>query len=155
MRLDEVLRDVALIGIDTAPFIYFVERDPTYIERMRVIFRAVDAGRPRAVTSVITLTEVLSVPIEKQDARYEREYREMLLNSSNITSLAIGVAIAEHAARLRAKYRLRTPDALQVATAIEAGADAFLTNDAGIQRVSEARVLVLDALELDDTPQGT
>jgi predicted nucleic acid-binding protein len=44
---------------------------------------------------------------------------------------------------------MRTPDALHVATAIDAGCDAFLTNDTGIKRVHEIAVLVLDDLELD------
>jgi predicted nucleic acid-binding protein len=50
---------------------------------------------------------------------------------------------------LRARYNLRTPDALHVATRIDATCDAFLTNDAGIKRVIEIAVLVLDELELD------
>jgi hypothetical protein len=47
---------------------------------------------------------------------------------------------------IRAHHRLRTPDALQVATAIGSGASAILTNDAGIARVSGVDVEVLDPL---------
>jgi len=61
----------------------------------------------------------------------------------------ISAGVAESAADLRARYNLRTPDALHVATAIDAGCDAFLTNDTGIKRVQEIAVLVLDDLELD------
>lgn len=56
--------------------------------------------------------------------------------------------IAENAARLRAKYNLRTPDALHVATALQTNCNAFLTNDLGLKRVNEIVVLVLDDLEL-------
>jgi predicted nucleic acid-binding protein len=49
---------------------------------------------------------------------------------------------------LRARYRLRTPDALHVACAIDMGCEAFLTNDKGIKHVEITRVLVLDELEL-------
>jgi predicted nucleic acid-binding protein len=52
------------------------------------------------------------------------------------------------AAELRARYNLRTPDALHIACAIDTGCDAFLTNDTGIKRVNEIRILVLDDLEL-------
>ncbi|WP_225896572.1 type II toxin-antitoxin system VapC family toxin [Amazonocrinis nigriterrae] len=40
------------------------------------------------------------------------------------------LAIAETAAQLRADSNLRTPDAIQIATAIRAGASFFVTNDA-------------------------
>jgi predicted nucleic acid-binding protein len=53
---------------------------------------------------------------------------------------------------ISARYNLRTPDALHVATAIEAGCEAFLTNDSTLKRVREIRVLPLDELELDDEP---
>jgi predicted nucleic acid-binding protein len=49
---------------------------------------------------------------------------------------------------LRAHYNLRTPDALQVATALEFGCQAFLTNDEQLQRVTDLRVLVLKELSL-------
>jgi predicted nucleic acid-binding protein len=55
--------------------------------------------------------------------------------------------IGEGAARLRAKYNLRLPDALQMAAAISSGCDALLTNDAELARVTESKVLVIDALQ--------
>jgi predicted nucleic acid-binding protein len=56
--------------------------------------------------------------------------------------------VAERAADLRARYNVRTPDAIQLATALEAGCDAFLTNDLALRRVAELRVLVLGTLAL-------
>jgi len=56
--------------------------------------------------------------------------------------------IAERAADLRARYNLRTPDAIHIATAIVAGCDAFLTNDLALRRVTELRVLTLSTLAL-------
>ncbi len=40
------------------------------------------------------------------------------------------------------------PDALQVAVALEAGCEAFLTNDAALKRVTALRILVLDELRV-------
>ncbi|HTG15538.1 MAG TPA: PIN domain-containing protein [Blastocatellia bacterium] len=71
-----------------------------------------------------------------------------LINAANFQTLPIDIKTATSAADLRARYNLRTPDALRVATALAAGCDAFLTNDSDMQRVSELRVLVLDQLEL-------
>jgi predicted nucleic acid-binding protein len=55
---------------------------------------------------------------------------------------------AERAADLRARYGLKTPDALQIGCALESGCDAFLCNDLALKRVTELRVLALDELEL-------
>lgn len=149
MRISEALRGVALLGVETSPFIYFVEQHPVYVGRMRDVFRRVDEGNPRIVTSVITLTEILVLPIETGNQAYEQAYREMLLNTETIRLERVSVAIAEQAARLRARYNLRTPDALHIATAITAGCDAFLTNDRALRRADVIRVLVLDELEAD------
>lgn len=54
--------------------------------------------------------------------------------------------VAEEAAQLRAIQDLRTPDAIQVATAVRTGASHFLTNDSALGRLSGISVLVLDAL---------
>lgn len=146
MSISSVIAGVDLLGIETAPFIYFVEQHPKYIERMRVVFQNVNQGATQVITSAITLTEVLVMPIEKGQEGYQREYRAMLLNTRSIKTIPVSVAIAEQAAELRAKYRLRTPDAIHVATALVSKCDAFLTNDVALKRVTELKILVLDEL---------
>lgn len=101
-----------------------------------------------AYSSVITLTEVLAQPKRAHNPAVEDEYRDLLLHSRNFNLIPIDYSIAEIAADLRARYRLRTPDALQLAATINIGCEVFLTNDAALQRVTELRVLVLDELEL-------
>jgi predicted nucleic acid-binding protein len=140
------LHDVQRLGLDTAPFIYFIERNPTYIARARLVFAMIDAGLITGYSSVITLTEVLTHPLQSNDHAVASEYRSLLLGSQNLFLASITPAIAERAAVLRAQYRLRTPDALQIAAAIEYDCDAFLTNDARLRRVNEIRVLVFDDL---------
>lgn len=76
------------------------------------------------------------------------DYMDLLLHGAHFQTIPIEAAAARRAAELRAKYQIRTPDALQVAAALTAGCDAFLTNDAKLQRVTELRVLTLDQLEL-------
>jgi predicted nucleic acid-binding protein len=57
-------------------------------------------------------------------------------------------AIAQRAAEMRVRYNLKLPDALQIATAIASNCDAFLTNDAQLNRVMELRVMVISELEV-------
>ncbi len=62
-------------------------------------------------------------------------------------SVCAGLGLdADQAARLRAMCRLRTPDAIQAATALSAQVSGFITNDAAFSRVPELDVLLLDDL---------
>jgi predicted nucleic acid-binding protein len=149
VRIDEALTGVIALGVETAPFIYFVERHAAYIERMRAVFERADRGDLQIITSVITLLEVLAVPTVEGRQDVQNAYRHMLMNTPQVAAVPVNAAIAEQAALIRATYRLRTPDALHIATAIVAGCDAFLTNDMAFKRVKDIPVLLLDELELD------
>ena len=108
-----------------------------------------DDGVFEGVTSAVTLTEVLMKPIQAGDKALEKAYRELLLNTRHIEVVPISITIAEKAAGLRAAYNLRTPDAMQLATAIISRCQGFLTNDRKLLGVTDIAVWVLDDLELD------
>src|ERR1035438_5453343 len=83
------------------------------------------------VTSFVTLIEVLVHPLREGRPELAEEYRNILLHSPALTAIPLDEGIAEEAAGLRARHNLRTPDAIQLATAIRSGASWFLTNDNG------------------------
>jgi predicted nucleic acid-binding protein len=147
VKIADALKDVRRLSVETAPFIYYVERYPAYVDKMRVVFLALEAGQFEVVTSTVTLTEVLTKPLRAGDSKLVKTYREMLQTTRNVILAPVSVVVAERAADLRARNNLKTPDALQVAVAIHAGCDAFLSNDSGLKRVTEIRVLLLDELE--------
>ncbi len=149
MNITAALARIHRLYIETAPLIYYVEENPTYIAKMDVVIDTVEAVPITAVSSVIVLTEVLPQPIKLANTTLEQEYRNILLHSGGFELLPVTAQIAEAAADLRARYNLRTPDAIHIATAITAGCDAFLTNDAGVKRVTEIAVIILGELELD------
>jgi predicted nucleic acid-binding protein len=95
------------------------------------------------------LTEILSHLLKKGLVELAHEYEDILLNSTGFHLMPVDVVVARLAADLRARYNLTTPDALHLATAIEAGCEAFLTNDLDLRRVEEIRVPALDDLEVD------
>ena len=114
-----------VIGLDTTPLIYFTEENPTYIEVVDPFFKAVGDGELIVVTSVVTLLEVLVRPIRDGNSSLAQRYRDFLLNSNNVTTRLFSREIAEEAARLRAFNNIRTPDSIQMATAINEGATIF------------------------------
>ena len=134
------------IGLDTAPLIYFIEQNSTYIESVRAFFAGMDQGEFRVVTSTLTLTEVLVHPLRAGNAELAREYRDIIFNQAHLTAFPVSAAIAERAAQLRASHNLRTPDAIQIATAIQEDATVFLTNDARLPAIANLRMLVLNDL---------
>jgi len=135
-----------IVGLDTAPLIYFIERHPTFIVGMRDFFQAMDRDQFLVVTSTVTLLEVLVHPLRHNNQRLADQYRDILFDSRGLTTVSMQSDIAEKAAELRAKYAIRTPDAIQVATSLREGATFFLTNDVRLSAISELNVLVLDQL---------
>lgn len=135
-----------LVGIDTAPLIYYIEEDPTYLPLVDPFFAALACGELRAVTSTITLVEVLTQPLRQGAGELARQYRDLLLATDGLSVHPVSPAIAEEAARLRSVRQVRTPDAIQLATARLAAAHAFLTNDRRLATVPDLPVLILDDL---------
>ena len=98
------------------------------------------------VTSALTVTEVLVHPLRLGRADLADQYRAILLGDSALRLVHLDAEVAIRAAELRARYNLRTPDAVQLASALVAGAEAFLTNDSDLSRVAEIRVVQLREL---------
>jgi len=141
----EALRG-STVGLDTGPLIYYIEEHPGFLAKVRPFFEAAERGEFRIVTSFVTLIEVLVHPLREGRPELAQEYRNILLHSPALTAIPLDEGIAEEAARLRARHNLRTPDAIQLATAIRAGASWFLTNDAELANLPEIYVVVLKQL---------
>jgi len=135
-----------VVGLDSAPLIYFIEENPTYLEMTDAFFEALVRGEFRVVTSVVTLLEVLVYPLRQGNTILAQQYRDILFNEAGLTTIEVSPAIAEVAAQLRANYNLQTPDSIQMATAISGGASFFLTNDARLPSLPGLEVLVLEEL---------
>ena len=144
MTLSDELSGLNSIFIDTAPVIYFIEAHPEFGPLAKEIVSVFQSGSLSAFSSVITLTEVLPKPIENGDDKLARKFSEFLKHGRNLVVLEISEKIAENAGKLRGRYPyLRTIDALQISAAIDAGADAFITNDKKLKQVNDIKVLVL------------
>ncbi len=137
-----------VIGLDTAPLIYFIERNPMYLEMIRLFFRALNRGEFMVVTSTITVLEVLVQPLRRGDTTLVEEYRDILFNSEGLTTIEVSPGIAEAAAQLRAVHNLRPLDAIQLATSISEDAEFFLTNDTRLPSLPGLQMLVLEQLRV-------
>ncbi|MEP6949828.1 MAG: PIN domain-containing protein [Ginsengibacter sp.] len=129
--------------MDTAPLIYFIEGNSEYQEKLENLFRLNDEGYFKFLTSSITLLEVLVKPLRDGETKIVEQYKTILRNAEGIDIFDITATIAIRAAEIRAKYNSRTPDALQVATAIVRNADYILTNDVRLKAITEIKVITI------------
>jgi len=152
VKISAALSSVKRLYVDVAPLIYYIEEHPLHVERMEQVISLIENTPIVAVSSAISLTEVLHQPILRGRIDLEQSYQTILLSGNTFRLYPVTGKIAVSADHLRARYNLKTPDALHVATALELRCDAFITNDKGLRRVTEIAVLVVGELEVDSPP---
>lgn len=145
MQIDEALSGVSRLFLDTAPVIYVVERNPQFVNVVDPIFDRLDLDIT-SVISPVTLAECLVGPMRLGLSDLERAYLN-LLNRDDVIFVDSDPPIAREAARIRCEYNFQLADALQIATALQASCDAFLTNDHQLKQTTELKVLVVKELE--------
>ena len=144
MTLSEEIVRINSIFIDTAPIIYYIEAHPQFGPLAKEVVSAFQLENLTAYSSVITLAEVLPKPIESGDEKLAGKFAEFLKHGRNLTMIEISEGMAEAAGKLRGRYPfLKTVDAIQLAAALDVGAEVFLTNDAKLKQFKELKVLVL------------
>ena len=134
------------VALDTAVFIYFVEEDPVFVDLVQELLAEVAAGRLGAVTSALTLLEVLVVPLRSGNRPLAERYEALLTRSRGLRMAPLDLAQLRAAAQIRATYPgIRTPDALQLAAALTAGCTALVTNDRRLPSIPGLTVLKLSS----------
>ena len=129
-----------LIALDTNIFIYYLHQDPLFGEKAKYIFSELIAKKIKILTSVITLTELLSL---KQSEKDTAKLKNFFLEIPNLETKEVSEDIALEAAKIRRKYGFHLPDAIQLATALVGKADMFITNDTKLHGFKELKILSL------------
>ncbi|MGI8510290.1 MAG: type II toxin-antitoxin system VapC family toxin, partial [Gemmatimonadaceae bacterium] len=107
------------VAVDTAVFIYFIEEHDPYLPIIEPLFAEVAGGEREIVTSALTLLEVMVVPFRVGDSALAARYEALLTRSRGLHLVDIDRNQLRAAAQLRARYGVRTPDALQLAAALQ------------------------------------
>lgn len=134
-----------VVALDTMCFIYAFEADRAFLPIVKPILAQIEVGAVSGTASVLVLTETLVGALGRGDATVAARYRQVFRDFPHLDLVPITVEVADLAAELRARHRLRTPDALHLACAIVSAADCFVTGDARLARVDEIEVRVLRA----------
>lgn len=130
-----------IVGIDTNVFVYYFSEHPRFGKASKKIFDRLSDSSWRSVTSIISISEALSPKILTGEAAKEVESK--FLDVPNLALFEVNHAIAVEAARIRREYGFRLPDAIQLATALHAKAQAFITNDRRLKGFKELPIVLL------------
>lgn len=144
------MTDFKKVFIDTAPFIYFIEKDsnnPQYHERLKNFFKYGYDSDKKFVSSVITMEEYFVFPYRNKIYSFiDMFYR--LVATIDMEIVEINQEIARKAARIRAEYKgFKAMDALQLAVACLSGCDLFLTNDKQLKQFKEIKCIIVEELD--------
>lgn len=135
------------VGIDSMCFIYHFERNKSYGDIVRRLFLQLQKNKLMAVTSTLTLAEILSFEKLQKDKILFEQTKTRFRQTPNLETIPVDETISEVAAILKYEYNIALPDAIQVGTAIVSGQEAFITNDRGLQKIKEIRTVILDDLK--------
>ena len=140
------LNSNSTIFFDTAPFIYYFEDNPNYGQLINQLLSSIYENNSSFVTSYITYIELITKPKQLGRDDIVAKYRDFFTNSDNLSLYPLNLIVSEKVAEIRAHYNFKTPDAIQIATALICGADYIITNDKAWKKITEVSVLILSDL---------
>ena len=129
----------ATVLVDTAPWIYLLEDHPAFAVRFEGLFDAAARGEIELALSTVTLAEILTGPYKAGQTALAKRY-EAVLNTYRVVQLT--TTMASLATQLRVQYRLKLPDAVQLASALDIGAAALVTHDRDFSAVQGLPILM-------------
>ncbi len=134
-NLKQKIIQAGKIHLDTMIFIYLLEGNKKYIDLVKPIFKLSEKKQVKIVTSIISYIETLSSPKLSDDQK--TFYSQFFTQAVNIFIKNVNYEIADQTTILRRKYNLKTPDAIQIATALTAKANLFISNDTVFNKIEE------------------
>lgn len=125
------------VALDSMTFIYHFDRVEPYFAHTTELFTKAQHGDYEIITSLISVIETLSPTAYRHSPELIKEINIYFKEAHYLHIVDVTWDIAQEAARLRREYKyLRTPDAIQLATAIVHNADLFVTNDMKLKNFS-------------------
>ncbi len=136
------------VFLDTTPLIYFLDNDSNYGEKTKSILEEILSAGKSVYSSVVTCSEYLVHPYRTNNEEKVEAFFDFI-GDCEIPLLSINVEIAKKAASIRAEYRdFKAMDCLQLAAAVYAGCDVFLTNDKQLRQFTELKCITVEEWEL-------
>lgn len=132
------------VYLDSCIVIYLVQAPPEIREAVRGALRPPDGAAPQAYVSALTRLECRVWPLRENASELLTAY-DRFFGSRDLRRCRLTGVVYDLATELRAGHGVKTPDALHLAAALDAGCMEFWTNDrrlpASIEQKIRIRVL--------------
>ena len=145
MGIADFLKQYHSVAVDTNVFIAVFAQEPLGKNVLPLIDATANQGTHSMITSVLVFSECAVGPYKEGNWPMLDQVK-LMFQMPGLTVCPLDETIAEEAARLRAVYNLKMPDAIVAATAIVREAEVLLTNDRRFQVMKEIPVVLLDEL---------
>jgi predicted nucleic acid-binding protein len=147
----EVSVDAAKVYLDTNVFIAAYESPGARSDHAFWILSAIEQGEIQAVTSELTLAELIPGPAEDGDHELVEAYKQLLNNGPNMEVRPVTRDTLIESALLRVgRPGLKLPDAVHCATALRAECTAIITDDRRMPRNVGIRIVAFGPHALTD-----
>jgi predicted nucleic acid-binding protein len=130
--------------IDTNIWLYHLEGNGQFAKAAATLIGDLERGSFEGVVSELTLMELQVRPLQLDRPDIADEYELLLGHFPHLSFLPVTRSVLTFSAVLRARYRLKTPDAIILSTGIRSGATLAISNDQLWQRVREIEVRPLE-----------
>ena len=129
------------IFLDTNAIIYFLEENPQFHNQVIGYFEKAERGKLELYTSSLSYMEVLIPVVKTGNVALEARYNYLFKHFLRVVNIDLEVARA--GAVIKAKYGIKTPDALPLACALSVPCQEFVTADRSLTRVKGIKVALL------------
>jgi predicted nucleic acid-binding protein len=120
---------------DTMLFVYWLENKAPYAQRVQKIMSRMEQRSDKLCTSILAVGELLVGPRKTKDAQMDRVIRGYFQTPA-VELLPFNWETAEIYSRIRAENNVSPADSIHLASAAQARADLFLTNDLRLCRLT-------------------
>ena len=132
--------------LDTSCFIYLIENHPQFALPLRSVFSDLGKKKIQAVTSVVTVAEVLVKPMELNRDDLVTKYHELFTQVESLRVVAPSYNTARETASIRSQHKFTLMDSFQLALAKEHNCKTFLTNDDRLKSYRDLPVKLISSL---------
>jgi predicted nucleic acid-binding protein len=131
------------VYIDANIFIYAIEDNEEYKEKISALFSRIIETKSMIITSELTLTECLVKPYSENDKVSILNYEAHIKNSDFLMLKPLPLDLLKKSAQLRGMYKNKLPDSIHLATALSENCNVFITNDIKIKVPDNIELLAL------------
>jgi uncharacterized protein len=132
---------VAAVYLDSCIVIYLLQAPAEVRDAVRSALRPAEGPAPQACISALTRMECRVWPLREREEELLRRF-DRFFDSRDLRRLRLTSKVFDLATELRARFSVKTPDAIHLAAALEGDCDEFWTNDRRLPEAVGERIAI-------------